>query len=75
MNIVVLADGNYPAASYPLQLLQTADIVICCDASVLKLKGRRPDYIVGDMDTLDDIKHKNIPFYLKKKHFCGILFS
>lgn len=57
MNIVVLADGNYPAAAYPLQLLQTADIVICCDASVLKLKGRRPDYIVGDMDTLDEV-HK-----------------
>lgn len=51
--IAILADGNYPTAKYPLQLLAQADIVICCDASVTKLKGREPDYIVGDMDTLD----------------------
>ena len=54
LDIAILADGNYPTAEYPLGLLLSADIVICCDASVLKLKGRRPDYIVGDMDTLPD---------------------
>ncbi len=52
MKIAILADGNYPAAEYPLELLHSADILICCDASVLKLDGREPDYIVGDMDTL-----------------------
>ena len=52
MNIVILADGNYPTAEYPLQLLHNADILICCDASVLKLQDTLPDYIVGDMDTL-----------------------
>ena len=51
-SIVILADGNYPVASYPLELLQNADFIICCDASVLKLKGVEPHYIVGDMDTL-----------------------
>ena len=54
LDIAILADGNYPTAEYPLGLLLSADIVICCDASVLKLKGRTPDYIVGDMDTLPD---------------------
>ena len=52
LNIAILADGNYPASGYPLELLHTADIIICCDASVLKLEGIAPDYIVGDMDTL-----------------------
>ena len=51
-SIVILADGNYPVAPYPLELLQKADCIICCDASVLKLKGVAPHYIVGDMDTL-----------------------
>ena len=52
LSIVILADGNYPAAEYPLSLLREADHVICCDASVLKLQNVSPSYIVGDMDTL-----------------------
>lgn len=52
LSIVILADGNYPTAPYPLQLLENADYVVCCDASVLKLQGIAPSYIVGDMDTL-----------------------
>lgn len=52
LDIAILADGTYPTAEYPLGLLLAADIVICCDASVLKLKGRTPHYIVGDMDSL-----------------------
>ena len=51
-NIAILADGTYPDAKYPLEILQNADIIICCDAAVLKLKGLVPNYIVGDMDTL-----------------------
>lgn len=51
-NIAILADGTYPSAKYPLEILHSADIVICCDASVLKLKDISPNYIVGDMDTL-----------------------
>lgn len=54
ISIAILADGNYPTAAHPLHLLHTADMVICCDASVLKLEGISPNYIVGDMDTLDD---------------------
>lgn len=65
--IAILADGTYPRAQYPLEILAQADIVICCDASVEKLKGREPNFIVGDMDTLSptlqekysDIIHKS----------------
>ena len=52
LSIVILADGNYPTAKYPLSLLRDADYIICCYASVLKLKDIAPNYIVGDMDTL-----------------------
>lgn len=57
VSIAILADGSYPTAEYPLQLLRSADYIICCDASVLKLQGLEPDYIVGDMDTLSPL-HK-----------------
>lgn len=55
MNIVILGDGDFPVATHPLQILEKADKIICCDASVLKLirYGITPDYIVGDMDTLE----------------------
>ena len=74
LDIAILADGNYPTADYPLGLLLNADIVICCDASVLKLKGRTPHYIVGDMDSLPQEykeKYKNIfaDFFCLGKHF------
>lgn len=62
-SIVILADGDYPTAQYPLEILAGADTLICCDASVLKLQGREPDYIVGDMDTLgshEQQKYNNI---------------
>ena len=63
LSIVILADGNYPVTPYPLELLQKASCIICCDASVLKLKGLAPHYIVGDMDTLSPeytLKYKDI---------------
>lgn len=57
MEIVILSDGDFPFASPPLEVLNRADIIICCDGAVLKLleynPDRIPDYIVGDMDTLD----------------------
>lgn len=56
MKIVILGDGDFPGATRPLELLNSADKIICCDGSILKLlqynKEKLPDYIVGDMDTL-----------------------
>lgn len=56
-HIVILADGTFPTTAYPLSLLHNADVIICCDGSVVKLIQNtklKADYIVGDMDTLDD---------------------
>lgn len=54
-NVVILGDGDFPTAPYPLSLLHQADAIICCDGSIVKLLQHTsllPDYIVGDMDTL-----------------------
>ncbi|MDR0581826.1 MAG: thiamine diphosphokinase, partial [Prevotellaceae bacterium] len=55
-NVVILADGEFPAHTTPLQVLKSADAVICCDGAAEKLyaHGRTPDYIVGDLDSLPD---------------------
>ena len=65
-NIVILADGSFPQTAYPLSILNKADIIICCDGAILKLlehTNLMADYIVGDMDTLDEenkLKFKDI---------------
>lgn len=54
-HIVILADGDFPTNPYPLDLLSMADVIVCCDNSVLKLTANtalEADYIVGDMDTM-----------------------
>ena len=40
----------------PLQVLESADAIVCCDGAAEKLcaHGRTPDYIVGDLDSLPD---------------------
>lgn len=55
MTAAILCDGLFPKKAYPLYLLETADIVVCCDGAVRAYERhfhRLPDAIVGDMDTL-----------------------
>lgn len=58
---VILAAGAFPTKPYPLYLLQSADIVVCCDSAfakylrrMLRIFGgeRLPDVVIGDMDSL-----------------------
>lgn len=59
---VILGAGAFPAKPYPLYLLQSADILVCCDSAFAtylkrmpKLFGgaeRLPDVVIGDMDSL-----------------------
>jgi thiamine pyrophosphokinase len=55
-NIVVLANGLFPGAKQGLDLLNAADLVICCDgaADQLVAYGMSPDVIIGDMDSVSD---------------------
>ena len=53
-SIVILAAGDFPRSNSVLHLLDEADMIICCDSAAVALldSGRRPDLIVGDMDSL-----------------------
>lgn len=56
IDAVILANGDYPTAPLPLQLLHGARYVACCDggANEYIAKGHLPDIIIGDGDSLCD---------------------
>ncbi len=69
LNVVIICDGKFPQTEYPRYLIRTADFIICCDGAVRKFmragksifgEERRPDLVIGDMDTL--------PASLQKKY-------
>ena len=56
---VIVGNGHFPKKEYPLYLLESADCVVCCDGALdtylRHCSGRnlrRPDVVVGDMDSL-----------------------
>ena len=58
---VIVGNGQFPKKEYPLYLLESADYVICCDGAIdtylRHFRGRnlrRPDVVVGDMDSLSE---------------------
>lgn len=65
IDAVILANGDYPSASLPLQILQEAPYVVCCDggANEYIAKGHLPDVIIGDGDSLSEenrMKHASL---------------
>ena len=58
---VILADGDFPSADVPLQILREAKFLCCCDGAAIKAIGQgfAPNAIVGDGDSLPiDIKNQ-----------------
>ena len=58
---VIVGNGQFPKKEYPLYLLESADCVVCCDGALdtylRHFSGRnlrRPDVVVGDMDSLSE---------------------
>lgn len=53
---VILANGDYPTSPLPLQILNEAPYVACCDggANEYIAKGHLPNIIIGDGDSLSD---------------------
>ncbi len=52
---VVLSAGDYPQARQPLDMLNNASVVVCCDGAAeeyVRQTGRMPHAIVGDCDSL-----------------------
>jgi len=59
--LVIVANGEFPSHSIPLEILINANCVLACDgaADTLLNKGYAPDVILGDLDSLsDDTKEK-----------------
>ena len=56
IDAVILANGDYPTAQLPLQILNEAPYVACCDggANEYITKGHLPNIIIGDGDSLCD---------------------
>jgi thiamine pyrophosphokinase len=51
---VILCAGDFPRHPVPLAILEQAARVVCCDSAAENLLawGRRPDRVVGDLDSL-----------------------
>lgn len=51
---VILANGAFPTHATPLAVLANAQRILCCDGAAAQLAatGRRPDAVVGDLDSL-----------------------
>jgi len=59
--VAILANGNFPSHPIPLGILMDAYTIICCDGSANNLEevGMEPNYILGDIDSIDDdLKNK-----------------
>ena len=57
---VVLANGEYPTAPLPLQILADAPYVVCCDGGADEYirNGHTPNLIIGDGDSISEENHK-----------------
>ena len=53
---VVLANGEYPTAPLPLQILADAPYVVCCDGGADEYirNGHTPNLIIGDGDSISE---------------------
>lgn len=53
---IILADGQFPQHSIPLQMLRSGRSIVCCDGACMKLAstGIEPTAIVGDLDSLTE---------------------
>lgn len=60
---VILAAGDFPSNSVPLDILKRADRILCCDSSVVSLleHDMEPDAVVGDLDSLPQSVRDRFP--------------
>ena len=63
---IILANGKFPTHKIPLEFLLYAEQIVCCDGAAQNLlnSGIKPDYIIGDLDSIS----KEI-----RKEFASIL--
>jgi len=56
--VVILANGKYPSHPYPQKIIKNAKTLVSTDGSANKLKkhGYDPTFVIGDMDSITNIK-------------------
>lgn len=61
--VTLVCNGQFPRKEYPLYLLRSADVVVCCDGalSALEKRGIVPDVVIGDMDSVCGRALKRFP--------------
>ena len=67
---VVLAGGDYPTAPQPIEILNNAEYIVCCDGAADQYisLGHTPDAIVGDGDS---ISPENRRIYAERVHIVN----
>ena len=57
---VIVAGGEFPIARQPLEILNSAQYVVCCDGAANRYiaTGRVPDAIVGDGDSISAVNRE-----------------
>lgn len=60
---VILANGEYPTHSVPVNILRNASYVACCDGAANEYlsRGYIPDAIIGDGDSISPAYKSNTP--------------
>ncbi len=62
-NVVIICNGEFPKTEYPLYLVASADILVCCDGAFEKYlsemegifhRKRLPEVVIGDLDSLPE---------------------
>ena len=53
---IILANGNFPTHEIPISFLYKAERIICCDGATQSLLnfGLKPDFIIGDLDSISE---------------------
>jgi thiamine pyrophosphokinase len=56
--VVIVANGKYPSHPYPQEIIKNAATLISTDGSANKLKkhGYDPTFVIGDMDSITNVK-------------------
>ena len=51
----ILCDGDFPGSQEVRDRLLSCDVVVCCDGAASQfMRFRRPEFVVGDMDSLPE---------------------
>lgn len=55
ISYAILCAGEFPGNPYVRESLMSSDVVICCDGAATSfMRFRKPDFIVGDLDSLPE---------------------